>query len=78
MDVPAASLTGLIGQAPADAPDLPALSGELIAGRSLAVVGRPGHRRRTDRGSGVVTVIGFDPATDWIADARSPTRSGAA
>jgi len=70
LDVPAASLTGLLGSAPADAPDLPALSGDLIAGRSLAVVGDRVIAAERTVGSGVVTVIGFDPATDWIADAK--------
>ena len=69
MDVPAASLTGLLGQAPSDAPDLPALSGDLIAGRPLAVVGDRVIAAERTVGSGVVTVIGFDPSTDWIADA---------
>jgi hypothetical protein len=70
MDVPAASLTGLLGKAPADAPDLPALSGELIAGRPLAIVGDRVIAAERTVGSGVVTVIGFDPSTEWIAAAE--------
>ncbi len=39
LDVPAASLSALLGAAPTGASDLPALSGSLTDGRSLAVVG---------------------------------------
>jgi len=69
IDVAPASLTALLGNAPAGTPDLPALSGDLIAGRSLAVVGDRVIAAERTVGSGVVTVIGFDPSTAWIADA---------
>ncbi len=69
IDVAATSLAGLLGAAPADAPDLPALSGALIAGRSLAVVGDRVIAAERTVGSGAVALIGFDPSTEWIAAA---------
>ena len=57
-DVPAADLTGLLGPLPTGATTLPAMAGELIAGRALATSGdrvvaaeravrlRPGHAPR--------------------------------
>ncbi|MEP6638956.1 MAG: hypothetical protein ABJC39_06350 [Chloroflexota bacterium] len=66
-DVPAASLSGLLGQIPAIATTLPALSGELIEGRALASVGGQVVAAERAYGSGSVTLIGFDPGVDWIA-----------
>ena len=69
IDVAPASLAGLLGDAPSDAPDLPALSGDLIAGRSLAVVGDRVVAAERTVGSGVVTVDRLRSVDGWMADA---------
>ena len=66
-DVPAASLSGILGQIPPDATALPALSGSMIGGRTLAAVGDQVVAAERPYGSGSVTLIGFDPTVDWIA-----------
>ena len=66
-DVPAAELTGLLGELPTGATDLPALSGELIAGRALATAGDRVVAADRPYGSGSVTLLGFDPGAEWIA-----------
>ena len=71
-DVAPASLAGVLGELPESATDLPALSGELTGGRALATVGddvvvaaeRP-------YGLGQVTLLGFDPAAEWIAESSA-------
>ncbi|MDQ2966648.1 MAG: hypothetical protein M3R57_12460, partial [Chloroflexota bacterium] len=87
IDVAPASIAGLVGQLPADAADLPALGGELVRGRALATSGDRVIAAEVAYGSGVVTVLGFDPSTKWIADSREtdsfwrgflPTRQGSA
>lgn len=70
-DVPPAALSGLLGKVPAAAADVPALSGELVDGRALAVVGDRVVAAERSYGTGVVTLLGFDPTTDWIADATA-------
>ena len=62
------SLSGLIGEVPENATDVVALSGDMIAGRPLATVGDRVIAAERAYGSGLVTVVGFDPATPWIAD----------
>jgi hypothetical protein len=69
VDVPPGSLTSLLASIPPGATDLPALGGELARGRALATVGDRAVAAETRIGSGTVTLIGFDPATRWIADA---------
>lgn len=66
-DVPAASLSGILGQLPPTATTLPALSGSLIEGRTLASVGGQVVAAERPYGSGSVALIGFDPTVDWIA-----------
>lgn len=66
-DVPAASLSGVLGQIPATATGLPALSGALAGGRALAEVGGRVVAAERPYGSGLVTLLGFDPTVDWIA-----------
>ena len=66
-DTPASSLATLLGAVPADATTLPALSGELIAGRALATVGDQVVAAERPYGSGMVTLLGFDPGAGWIA-----------
>ncbi len=67
-DVAASTLGGLLGEIPSDATDLPALSGELAAGRALATSGDRVVAAELPYGSGNVTIIGFDPTVDWIAE----------
>ena len=62
------SLSGLLGTLPETAVDVPALSGELIGGRALATVGDRVIAAERTYGSGLVTLIGFNPATRWIAE----------
>jgi hypothetical protein len=68
LDIPAASIAGLIGQLPADAADLPALGGELVRGRALATSGDRVVAAEASYGSGIVTLLGFDPSTRWISE----------
>lgn len=70
LDVAPASLTGIIGELPANASDLPAQGGTLRTGRSLATSGDRVIAAEMDYGSGSVTVLGFDPATSWLAATR--------
>ncbi len=67
-DVSPDGLTSLLGEIPADAADVPALSGPLTRGRPLATVGELVVAADTDYGSGGVTILGFDPAHGWIAE----------
>jgi hypothetical protein len=66
IDVAPSALVALLGETPDEATDLPALSGELAAGRPLAsTAGRVVAAERA-YGSGAVTVVGFDPTAQWI------------
>ncbi len=69
-DVAASTLGGLLGEVPDDATDLPALTGELAAGRALATSGDRVVAAELAYGAGNVTVVGFDPTVDWIADSN--------
>jgi hypothetical protein len=66
-DVAPSSLVAILGEVPDDATDLPALSGELTAGRSLATVGGQTVAAERPYGAGTVTIIGFDPTARWLA-----------
>ena len=68
IDVPAANLSGMLGELPPTATTLPAWSGELIEGRVLATVGDRVVAADRAYGAGSVTLIGFDPSVDWIAN----------
>lgn len=70
-DVPAASLSGILGDLPSGATELPALSGELIDGRTLATVGGRVVAAERAYGAGQVTLIGFDPTAAWIVDSKT-------
>ena len=48
--------------------DLPAMSGELTAGRTLLASGDRVIAADRPYGNGNTTLIGFDPTTKWIAD----------
>jgi hypothetical protein len=71
VDAPAASLSGLLGQVPSDAPDVPALGGELARGRALASVGDRVVAAEAPFGSGAVSLIGFDPSSEWMVESRA-------
>jgi len=68
IDAAPESLAGMLGELPETAGDVVALSGELIAGRALATVGDRVIAAERAYGSGLVTVVGFDPATPWISE----------
>ncbi|HZM73747.1 MAG TPA: hypothetical protein VFC71_10290 [Candidatus Polarisedimenticolia bacterium] len=70
VDVPAAALNTLLGGAPAAAPDVPALAGELDHGRALATVGDRVVAADASYGSGSVTILGVDPASSWLAESK--------
>lgn len=69
-DVAPSSLVALLGEVPKDAADLPALSGELVGGRSLAAVGGQTVAAELPYGTGAVSIIGFDPTASWITGTR--------
>lgn len=71
LDVPPDAVSGIVGQLPKTATDLPAFAGALARGRALATSGDRVIAAETAYGSGAVTLLGFDPTTRWIAD--SPT-----
>lgn len=70
LNVAPTTLTGLIGELPADASDLPAQGGTLRDGRPLATSGDRVIAAEMEYGSGAVTLLGFDPATKWLAATR--------
>ncbi|MDO8485063.1 MAG: hypothetical protein Q7S35_08980 [Candidatus Limnocylindrales bacterium] len=70
-DVPVAALGGLLGEVPATQGDVPALSGELAGGRALATVGDRVVAAERTYGTGQVTLLGFDPAADWMTESKA-------
>jgi hypothetical protein len=70
-DVAPATLASIVAPVPADAKDLPALSGELAPGaRALATSGDRVVAAERSYGSGGVTLLGFDPTVSWIGDTK--------
>ena len=67
VDVAPTSLGGLLGTLPATATDVPALGGDAATGRVLATSGDRTIAAERPYGNGAVTLVGFDPTTDWIA-----------
>ncbi len=65
-DVEPEALAPLLGEVPAGATALPALSGELSGGRVLASAGDRTVAADRSYGSGSVTIVGFDPTASWI------------
>lgn len=65
-DVAPAALLGLLGELPEGATDLPTMSGSMIDGRALARSGDQVIAAERSYGSGAVTLLGFDPTTEWI------------
>jgi len=85
VDVAAASLASLVGAAPQDGGDVPAMAGDLIRGRALATSGGRVVAAEAAYGSGSVTILGIDPTVGWVAQATAsrslwpaliPARSG--
>ena len=71
-DIPASALAGLLGEIPDSAVSLPALTGELTEGRALATVGDRVVAAERTYGTGLVTLLGFDPG--WIVDPDTEDR----
>jgi hypothetical protein len=67
-DIDPSSLAGLLGETPPTAGDIPAMTGEGSTGRILASSGDRVVAAESPLGSGSVTILGFDPTADWIAD----------
>jgi hypothetical protein len=66
VDVAPASLVSLLGATPRATADVPALAGTLVGGRAMATVGAQVVAAERPYGSGLVTVIGFDPTAAWL------------
>jgi hypothetical protein len=73
VDVAPDSLSGLLGQLPAGATDVPALAGELTQGRALATSGDRVVAAEVSYGSGSVSLVGLDPTIGWIAESKAAT-----
>jgi hypothetical protein len=73
-DVPVRDLAGLLGAVPDGSRSVPALAGELLGGRALATSGSSVVAAERDYGAGTVTLIGIDPAADWIAETDAAER----
>jgi hypothetical protein len=67
LDIDPSVLRPILGGLPADATTLTALSGDPGRGRALATSGDRVVAADMTLGSGSVTLLGFDPATSWIA-----------
>ena len=65
-DVEPEALGALLGEIPATATVLPALTGQLSGGRALATAGDRTVAAERSYGSGSVTIVGFDPTASWI------------
>lgn len=69
IDVPAADLTGLLGELPTDTPATsPAAAGTLARGAVLARSGDEVIAAQAGYGRGTVALIGIDPGQSWLAD----------
>ena len=73
-DVPVGDLAGLLGSVPDGSRTVPALAGALTDGRTLATSGGSVVAAEREYGAGTVTVIGVDPAADWIAETDAAER----
>lgn len=71
VEVEPAELGVFLGELPAGAAALPASAGLLERGRALARSGDLTAAAATTYGRGSVTLIGFDPATAWLAGSRA-------
>lgn len=71
VDLAPVNLTGILGELPAGAAELPAMGGALLHGRALAMSGDRVVAAELSYGSGRVTIFGFDPTTQWLAESKS-------
>jgi hypothetical protein len=67
VDADPQSIAGLLGELPEDAAIFPAMAGELARGRPLAASGDRTIAAEAVYGTGSVTLLGFDPTTEWLA-----------
>jgi hypothetical protein len=70
-DVSTTDLAALMGQLPADATSVPALSGQLERGVAIGQRGGSVIAARSSFGRGSVTLIGIDPATQWMLNSTT-------
>ena len=68
VDVQPADLAAMLGTLPATATAIPAFAGTLDHGSVLARSGERVVAASAGYGRGSVTLVGFDPSTQWIAD----------
>jgi hypothetical protein len=68
LDVDPADLAVLLGSLPADATSLPAVAGTLERGTVLGRSGDHVFAAQASVGQGMVTIMGIDPATPWLAE----------
>ena len=71
LDLDPTRLVSLLGPLPAGATALPAMAGALASGRALATSGDRVVAAELTYGTGRVTLLGFDPATTWLAESES-------
>ena len=71
LDLDPANLVSVLGPLPASASQLPAMAGALAHGRALATSGDRVVAAELAYGSGRVTLLGFDPTTNWLAESKS-------
>ena len=68
VDVAPGDLAAMLGTPPSTATTVPSLAGTLDHGTVLARSGNDVIAAEASYGRGVVTLVGFDPATPWIAE----------
>lgn len=73
VDVAEADLATFLGDMPEGAAALPAVAGTLTDGTVLGRSGDAVFAAQRRVGQGTVTVVGIDPATDWIAGTDAAT-----
>lgn len=66
-DAQPAEIAALLGSLPASAVAAPALAGTLLRGTVLARAGAEVFAAQTSYGRGLVSIVGLDPATSWLA-----------
>ena len=71
LDVAPSSLASLLGTVPKGATDVPAMAGELVRGRALAMSGGRVVAADANYGSGSVTILGIDPTVGWIGTSNA-------
>ncbi len=71
VDVDPSELTTLLGGLPSGAAVVPAVAGALDHGTILARGGDDVVAAQASYGRGAVSIIGFDPATSWIAESTA-------